>query len=355
MLTFIVMPCFNEALYVEQAIVSLLGPGESSSAGAHLVAVDNGSTDDTLPILEAIRRRHPERVHIVEEPLRGFVPPRRSGVRAVTQLSAGMALTPRDILVVQADADTVYGSGYVAAMEAAARNVEGVILEGATRRPAEFAIAHADYVAAERLVDTALEHLEAADEDDVVVDDKICAYRLSDYLQWGGLFEETDEVGDPIHAETTRMFIRAKLAMGARKLRVNPAGAASSRRRVIDDPRYQFATMGYPRERSWHARVTSQWAPVGVDDFGKSVLSGNEEYAVQLRRAHLLALFRFLPALILTAASEDSELLRQPDVETALAHIPSRSSSELSERPGLAIMDVLRLVDSQPELFQSGM
>lgn len=352
-LTFIVMPCLDEASQVGGAISSLLFPEDGEPADAHLVVVDNGSTDGTLSVLEANRGRCPERIHIFEEPRRGYVPPRRRGVEAAAEIAAAMNIAQHDVLVVQADADTIYKRGYVGAMQRAAEDWEGAIFEGATRRPLDFETAHPDYVAAEHFVDDAIEPLETVDEDDVVVDDKACAYRLSDYSRWGGLFEESSADGDQIHAETTRMFIRAKLSAGARKIRVNQAGAASSRRRVLENPRYQFATMGFPRELSWASRRKADWRCTEVDAFARAVLDGGEAEAVYLRQAHLIALFRFLPALILKANSQESDLLEQDDVRMALSHLALRKLEDLSARPGSAIIDVLRLIDTHPNLFRN--
>lgn len=352
-LTFVVMPCLDEERYVGSAVASLLDSGNRTSRETRVVVVDNGSTDGTLDVLNELGRRYPNQLTVASEAERGYVPPRRTGVARAAALAEAGGVLPRDVLVLQADADTDYRPGYVAAMEAAAANAgEGVLLEGATRRPANFVQTHPAYVLAERATDRTLEALEVADEDDVVVDDKVCAYRLSDYLRWGGLFEEVDDVGDQIHAETMRMFIRARLLSGARKIRVNPAGAEPSRRKILEDPRYHFATMGFPRERSWAARTKARWQTVGVKEFADSVLSGGEPEAVRLRRAHLLALFRFLPSVITTLDGGMCSSRLERDVQAALALLPCRAVHECAQRPGRTIMDVLGLIDRHLELFE---
>lgn len=271
------------------------------------------------------------------------------------ELSAARGMKSQDVLILQADADTVYRRGYVSAMEAAADAAgDALILEGATRRPTDFSSDHPDYLQAERTVDAGLEELEAADEDDVILDDKVCAYRLSDYLRWGGLREEVDTAGDQIHAETTRLFIHARLSKGARKLRVNTAGAAPSPRKVLADPRYHFATMGFPRERSWRIRTKSAWSAIDIDDFSRSVLQGGESEAVFLRRAHSVALFRFLPAAIIGLEERDKcGLLDERDVQAALALIPGRTAEEVASKPAVLLMDILRLIDTHPMIFES--
>lgn len=351
MLTFVVMPCLNEADLVGNAVASLVDSAGGGACEVHVVVVDNGSVDGTLEVLDRMRAEAPRTISVVHEPMRGFVPPRRRGVAVVAELARRAGVDQRDVLVLQADADTVYRPGYVAAMHAAAVGAEGAMMEGACRRPPSFESDHPEYVAAERLVDSAVEMLEASDRDDVVMDDKVCAYRLSDYVRWGGLFEEVTPGGDQIHAETTRMFIRARLSEGAPKLRVNPAGALPSRRRTIEDPRYQFSTLGFPRETSWASAQAKRWPRTDVDAFARSVLLGGEEEAVRMRIAHLLALFRMLPAIVLRAAGEHADLLEQEDVVSALSMLPVRSSEELVANPATAVMDALSLVDAHLEFL----
>lgn len=351
MLTFVVMPCLDEAEYVTDAIESLLQQANDGLPEAHIIVVDNGSTDGTQGILEDARLRHRSRIHLVCEARRGYVPPRRRGVELAEEIAASLDVTPHDVLVLQADADTIYRRGYVAAMRKAAIPNRGAMFEGATSRPLPFELDHATYVAAERLVDEGIEGREAADDDDVVVDDKVCGYWLDDYLRWGGLFEELTEAGDPIHAETTRLFIRARLLVGTSKIRVNPAGAFPSRRRIVEDPRYHFATLGFPREGAWAADHSDLWHPVDIDVFAQNVIEGRERDAVALRRAHLIALFRYLPALVIEAGNPDLAVQLDDDISSALRLMTRRTAGELIARPSLAIMDVLGLIDQHPNLF----
>jgi glycosyltransferase involved in cell wall biosynthesis len=349
-LTFAVVPCLNEEVLVSGTIESLLQPAED---GGQLVAVvvDNGSTDGTPKVLDELCARHPGLLHIVREERRGYVPARRAGVERVSQIVASLHAEPINVLILQADADTVYLPGYAAAMRRAAVDTQGVMLEGSIGRPPEFIAAHPAYVAAERMVDEAIEPLEASDEEDVVVDDKVCAYRLSDYLRWGGLFEEQTEGGDPVHAETTRLFIRARLTEGARKVRVNPAGARPSRRRAIENPRYHFATLGFPRERAWALRNVGIGHAADIDAFASDVLAGGEQEVVRLRAAHLLTLFRYLPALVARAQGRSGGP-QDDDLAAALDAVPAHGREKLVTRPALAITDALGLIDSHPELFR---
>jgi glycosyltransferase involved in cell wall biosynthesis len=358
MLTFVVMPCLNEADMIEQTVSSLgFSAGNVAPADTHLVVVDNGSTDSTPGILKQMRRSSPARLHLFTEAQRGYVPPRRRGVVAAEAMAGRMGVSPDSVLILQADADTIYKPGYVQAMQMAANAQIGIMLEGATRQPPGFEAAHPTYVAAERIVDDRIEQFDAADEDEVVVDDKVCGYRLSDYLSWGGLFDEVTVTGDHIHAETTRMFIRAKLTHGARKVRVNPAGAASSRRKIYDNPWLHYATVGFPREAAWVDAQSKNMSPgrrqVAIDAFAERVLRGGNRDAIYLRRGHQLALFRYLPALIACVLNPATASELPEDVAKVLAALEPRSREDLARAPGLALIELLQLIDTHPMLFQA--
>lgn len=354
-LTFVVMPCLNEAVLIARTLASLgFSANKEAPPDTHLVVVDNGSSDGTIEILQQIRSDASAPVHILSEPLRGYVPPRRKGVEAAEALSQTIGADPSSVLILQADADTSYQSGYVAAMQLAVAPHAGIILEGATRHPFGFNEVHQKYIAAERLVDDVTESFDAEDEHEVVVDDKVCGYRLSDYLLWGGLFEEMTAAGDHIHAETTRMYIRAKLRHGTRKIRINAAGAASSRRKVFENPWLHYSTVGFPREekwvREWITKRSDDRRASDVDQFAMLALDGKEPDAVFLRRAHQLALFRYLPALVRSAAGNTTSMPPE-DVAAVLAALPPKSLEDFSQAPGQAIFELLTLIDTYPKLF----
>ena len=58
----VVMPCYNAASYVEEAIESVLG---QSYPHVELIVVDDGSTDGSTDILQRLAIEHPERITLI--------------------------------------------------------------------------------------------------------------------------------------------------------------------------------------------------------------------------------------------------------------------------------------------------
>lgn len=348
-----VIPCLNEEGYLASAAASL-GFGECAVRAAddvHLILVDNGSTDGTLALMDAIAAAsRPGAVHVVCEPERGFVPPRRRGVALAAELAKEAGISADRLLVLQADADTIYWPNYAQWMWDRLDGRRGLLLEGALRRSEDFDAGHPAYRALERQVDEELERHSVEDADDVVVDDKACGYLLADYLAWGGHFREFDAGGSEIHAETTRLFIRAHLRHGAEKLRVNPAQAAASRRRIVEDPALHFATKGFPREAAWIDRWRERHPTIrSVDEFAGNPDHSEVREACFYRRAHEIALFELLPWLVARAGRRGPAGER---IERMLLLLPDFSRTELAASPGAAISALLRMIETYPDAFQ---
>lgn len=352
-----VIPCLNEEGYLAAAAASL-GFGECAAVKADddilLILVDNGSTDGTPALMDAIAAAsRPGSVHVVCEPERGFVPPRRRGVTLAAEIAGEQRIPADRLLILQADADTIYWPDYARWMWERLEGRRGLLLEGALRRSEDFDGAHARFRALERLVDDELERELIDDADDVVVDDKACGYLLADYLAWGGHFREYDGDGSEIHVETTRLFIRAHLRHGVEKLRVNPAQATASRRRIVEDPALHFATKGFPREAAWIARWRERHpARRSVDEFAHDPDHPEVREACFYRRAHEIALFELLPRLVVRAARPGPSGDAGDGVGRLLSLLPDFSANELAAAPALAITAVLDAIESHPEAFQ---
>jgi hypothetical protein len=353
-----VIPCLNEEADIEATASSLGFGGTNVEADddVFLLVVDNGSTDRTPAIMEEIAAASRSgSVRILTEPERGFVPPRRCGAFAVGELAAELGVAPEEFLILQADADTQYLPGYAQHMWKALEGRQGLLLEGASKRTAEFDDDHPEYRTLEKSIDDALEAEGVADDEEVIVDDKACGYLLSDYQRWGGHFREQDRLGGTVHAETTRLFLRARLAHGAVKIRVDPAQAQSSRRRIIDEPALHFATSGFPREdawvTAWRERHPKRWT---VDEFAKSLDHPDVREACFYRAAHDIALFALLPWVLARARDPEGFDAHDERAERLLALVPRLTIDDLVARPARALTAVLDAIEENPSAFRVG-
>ncbi|NUT22757.1 MAG: glycosyltransferase family 2 protein [Hamadaea sp.] len=118
----VVIPCFNEAGYVADALLSLQkqdfdggGPG----GGFEVIVVDNNCTDDTAQIARDLGAR------VVTEPEPGVCNARQRGT-----------LEARGEIVVSADADTVYSRDWLSRIDAAFRASDDIV---AVVGPCEYA------------------------------------------------------------------------------------------------------------------------------------------------------------------------------------------------------------------------
>ena len=341
-----------------EAAAASLGFGRTRSPAApdvYLVLVNNGSTDGTLDVMQRIASAsRPGSVSIVDEPERGFVPPRRSGALFVSQLAARVGQPPDRWLVLQADADTQYLPGYAQWMQQFLGSRRGVLLEGAVKRDATFDAAFPTYRTLERQVDAVFAVVSVADEEDVVVDDKTCGYVLADYLGWGGHFREFEAGGSEVYAETTRLLLRVRLAHGVTKMRVNPAQAIPSRRRILEDPALHFATAGFPREAGWLRRWRERHPKYRtVVEFASDSDDPEVIEACFYRRAHDIALFWLLPWLVKRAIDGTSFSTPQGHTAELLSLVPEFGLDELAASPALAIMAVLNAIEGHPDVFRA--
>jgi glycosyltransferase involved in cell wall biosynthesis len=104
----IVIPCFNEAAYLTDALLSLRK--QDFEGEFEVVVVDNNCTDDTAGIARDFGAR------VVTEPVPGVCNARQRG----TEAALGE-------IVVSADADTVYDRDWLSRIDARFRADEGVV------------------------------------------------------------------------------------------------------------------------------------------------------------------------------------------------------------------------------------
>lgn len=350
----IVIPCLNEEHVIISTCASLgFGIGtDTPSSETFLILVDNGSDDGTSQTMEELKSRSPPgTVRTVSEPERGYVPARHRGVLEARNIARAMGIPEHDLLVLQADADTRYGSGYVREMRAAATGRRNFLLEGISDPRSGFDETYSGYRALSERVDAPLRRLFVEDAHDVIVSDNIAGYLLSDYFAWGGHRREFNRRGDEIFAETSRLFIRAKMC-GARRLKVARAVGHHSRRKILQHPVLHFSTAGFPREPSWNSVWTKVFA--GYDHlavFADPALEHKLEPAIFLRQAHSLLIFGLIPeyvALLLGELGSDADV---PNFKSLMPFMCGVTREELAGNTAPLFENAFSIIDSHREFL----
>jgi hypothetical protein len=349
----VVIPCLNEAHNLARTCASLgfgLGRQVAPSTEAYLFLIDNGSTDDTKAVAETVRENSPEgSVLVGTEPERGYVPPRHRGHLMVKALADTMGWNDQDIVILQADADTYYADRYIKYMASAAEALgAGVLIESKVGYPPDFEAIYPGYVELCREVDDEFAAL-FSDNDDAIVDDKVSGYRLSDYFQWGSHQREYTSDGEEIHAETARLYMRAKVK-GGRKEVVDSTIAYHSPRKVLLDPVMHLASAGFPREGSWRAKWQQEYGnPMDLAEMLTHTGHPAVQKALEVRRQHVLGLFGILPLHVDCALNENSRSEATEFSKIVRPLLPKRTLNDLLNRPGIFLKDVFDLIDQNGE------
>lgn len=352
----IVIPCLNEEETLATTCASLgFGTGRDGPDDfTYLIIVDNGSEDRSRLVMEQIKERsRPNSVILLHEAERGYVPPRHRGALEVRSLARALEVPETSFLLLQADADTIYSAEYASVMRRVAVNSgDRCLFEGVINPPEEFAQEHAGYLHLCQQVDRSTERCWVDDELDVIVVDAACGFLLESYFAWGGHKREFASNGDEVCAETTRLFMRAKMHASAHRIRVDGAVAWPSRRKVLADPALYFATAGFPRTTSW----VSAWRKVyrgpntltvfdaGLDDALKP--------AVRCRQAHSLILFGVLPTYIAKLTGQATGGVTD-ELDVLVGLLEREIHHGGGRAPGQLIECALSLIESSPELLQN--
>jgi glycosyltransferase involved in cell wall biosynthesis len=344
----VVLPCLDE----EESLLSTcrsLGfgtSGEGQAPQAVLFIVDNGSTDDTVSVAREIQDASlPGTVIIGREEERGYVPPRHRGNGFARSFAEANGIYPDQVLVLQADADTLYQQDYIERMRLAAQAGANTLLEARAEFPPGFQNSFPGYIALlAETDDRFFRTINFRAPVDLVCTDAVCGYRLSDYLAWGGHIREYREDGEEIHAETTRLRIRS-VAHGAVKVLVEDAVALPSERKTLLRPAEEFAMAGFPREPGWRAAWRRRYSgPNTAEAFGAARDHPEVMEAIRLRQRHLVSLFGLLPLHAATAL-DAPPVTADPRLLEIVVSLPARDANTLLHRPGQLLVDVLEVVD----------
>ena len=101
----VVMPCYNAAPFLRQAVDSVM---QQSYDDVELVLIDDGSSDESPAIAAELARQHAERIRLLRTDRKGPYPAR----------NAGLAYT-RGEFVAFLDADDYWAPDFVARLHAA--------------------------------------------------------------------------------------------------------------------------------------------------------------------------------------------------------------------------------------------
>jgi glycosyltransferase involved in cell wall biosynthesis len=74
----VIMPCFNAAPYVEQAIQSVL---QQTCADTEVIVIDDGSSDASPEVIAGLIEMHPGRIHLFQQDHLGPYPARNLGLQ----------------------------------------------------------------------------------------------------------------------------------------------------------------------------------------------------------------------------------------------------------------------------------
>lgn len=314
---------------------------------ASLILIDNGSTDASSQIAQSIKENSPPGNVITDfEPERGHVPPRRLGNLVARRLAEINGWNESNVLILQADADVFYPENYIELMLSASHVAgQNTLLEGFMSYPPDFLELHQGYFELWLQTERPIENLFVTEDEDCLIVDCVSGYRLEDYFNWGEHRREYNQNGDEIHAETSRLYLKAK-ANGARKFRVEDAMCRHSARKLILDPSLHFSTAGFPREKKWSELWRNNYhGPSALPDFYADASHPEVLKSILFCQKHLLALLVMLPFQVNACLGKNTFQLPKKLSSFLRSRLPQRSISDLCTNPGLFISDVFRLLD----------
>ena len=343
MIVAVVIPCLNEQHSLPTTAKTLgFGPGLTIPPDRVLILVDNDSDDDTYKVALNIQRESSEHsVVVVSEKMRGYVPPRRRGIDVAMGLAKSRKMSIDELLIVQCDADTAYSNGYIDALSShAVASPKNVIIEAITDYDDNFAMLNQSYIDLCRECDTLIG--DVTDQPiDFIIDDKACAFWASSYLKWGEHQVEVTSQGEELHAETTRLFIRAS-AFGAYRILCDQAIAKHSSRRIFENPALSFATAGFPRETSFQSKFTKLYkGPSNIEDFVSLSHNPFLPFAMKCRKSHYVGLFEDLTTHVRYAIKNEND----SNVALSVAGFPARDINTAKNSPGALLEDILIGID----------
>lgn len=85
----IVIPCYNQAQYLEESVQSAV---DQTYSNVEIIIVNDGSSDNTQVVAERLQKKHPELIRVIRQENQGLSEARNNGIRA----SLGEYILPLD-------------------------------------------------------------------------------------------------------------------------------------------------------------------------------------------------------------------------------------------------------------------
>lgn len=343
----VVMPCLNEEKKLANTCASLgFGIGKDKTPkNCILILVDNNSTDATAQIANHVKQNSIiDSVFIKFEKDKGYVFARHSGNLLAKLIADANNWNPENVLILQADADTLYSENYAFFMQKGSSSFGSNFLIEARIEPC-----NTSNTTLKSYLDLCMKidkkffaFFNAENYFDFIIDDKVAGYLLSDYIEWGGHIREYSISGEEQFAETTRLYIKSK-SYDAKRGTIDDAFAIHSMRKIFFNPILHLASAGFPRGDKWNSKF--QQINLTIEQLTSFPYSKYVELAIQSRKLTLIAIFYMLPLHI------NKILAVNPDEKFSvlnnyiIPHLPKRTADDLKFRPGYFLQDAFEITE----------
>ena len=78
----VIVPAYNVEKYISSCLDSLLNQTKKE---IEIIAIDDGSTDNTLNILNEYKRNNPSKIHVISQNNQGLSITRNNGIKLSTE------------------------------------------------------------------------------------------------------------------------------------------------------------------------------------------------------------------------------------------------------------------------------
>ncbi len=348
----IVLPCLNEEKYLAKTCKSLgFGTNKKNPSSTLLFIIDNGSHDASKAIAEVVKNNSKENTVLIFQCLqRGYVPARHFGNLMVLEWAKKNGYDPKTVLILQADADTIYSKSYANTILLNFKQCDtNTLFQARSEYPIIFKKKFSEFVKLAAKIDHSFNHLFLEEEYDCIIDDKAAGYSLDNYFKWGGHRVEYMLPDQELYVETTRLFIAARV-FGVVKKVISEACVQHSPRNIIKNPVIYFATLGFPQSPLVDKFSFNISIKLSLQQVCKSIEQLENSNAVILRKLHIIGLFVILPLHIHntlnTVVMNNNEF-----AQCVVTKLPFRTQADMRNNPGVFVKDIFDLIESHKDFL----